>query len=311
MTTSLSKLLPALNAVMKDCGYAEKDGVNAFHKYKYTSEEGLLKALRPALVKHGILLIPSIATDPAPYVDENQTTHIVMEYTLAHTSGEVWPTPIRIPGSGQDKGDKGVYKALTGANKYMLFKLFQIATGDDPEQDHGKDKPEPAAAPVRQPAATAVAPPPPPDDYPAGMDPPQAMERLVAAFNQDGTVKAALLKRADGAWTNSFNTLGLMMFGHPNWFYHYIEMRHPDWTAPGQGINYALLPPKYFQDLLKKFAGRAKQWRKIHANWTADYPAIVEKVGIERWLEVTDDEFAAILDSGVEGVGKMVETADA
>jgi hypothetical protein len=62
-----------------------------------------------------------------------------MDYSLAHVSGEIWPKPIRIPGCGNDKnskggiGDKGTYKALTGANKYLLFKLYQIATGDDPE----------------------------------------------------------------------------------------------------------------------------------------------------------------------------------
>ena len=45
--------------------------------------------------------------------------------------------PIIAAGCGGDRnkngvGDKGLYKALTGANKYMLFKLFQIETGNDP-----------------------------------------------------------------------------------------------------------------------------------------------------------------------------------
>ncbi len=38
-------------------------------------------------------------------------------------------------GQGQDKGDKGVYKAATGAEKYFLLKTFLIATGDDAEKE--------------------------------------------------------------------------------------------------------------------------------------------------------------------------------
>ena len=38
-------------------------------------------------------------------------------------------------GEGQDAGDKAVYKAITGAQKYALMKAFMIPTGDDPEQD--------------------------------------------------------------------------------------------------------------------------------------------------------------------------------
>ncbi len=74
-----------------------------------------------------------------------------VEYTLAHISGETWPTPLVAQGCGNDKnskggvGDKGCYKAITGANKYMLFKLFQIETGDDPESaEHAVPPPEPS-----------------------------------------------------------------------------------------------------------------------------------------------------------------------
>lgn len=147
-----SPLLAALNAVMKEVGYVKKDKINSFHQYNYAGEEGLLRVLRPAMVKHGILLIPSL--DGSPQIDEHGNTHIVASYTLAHISGDRWPEPIRIPGCGNDRakngniGDKGVYKALTGANKYMLFKLFQIATGDDPEveSDHDKESDSPPKA---------------------------------------------------------------------------------------------------------------------------------------------------------------------
>ena len=46
---------------------------------------------------------------------------------------------------GDDPGDKGIYKALTGAVKYALMKTFLIATGDDPEADKSTDRRSAAA----------------------------------------------------------------------------------------------------------------------------------------------------------------------
>lgn len=151
----MNELLTALNKVMASVGYVQKDKKNAFHGYKYAGEEALLTVLRPALVENGLILIPSL--DGAPSMDEHGNTNLTMAYTLAHVSGAVWPEKIRVPGCGNDRakngtmGDKGAYKALTGANKYMLFKLFQIATGDDPEveSDHDKTSEQPAATKPR------------------------------------------------------------------------------------------------------------------------------------------------------------------
>ena len=97
------------------------------------------------MIKHGLVLIPSV--NNASAIDEHGNTHVSVDYTLAHISGEIWPEKITAVGSGNDRakngsvGDKGVYKALTGANKYLLFKLFQIETGDDPEKDETASPP--------------------------------------------------------------------------------------------------------------------------------------------------------------------------
>lgn len=136
-----AKITAALHEVMSKCGYVQKTGKNAFHGYKYAGEADLLEVLRPAMVEAGLLLIPSIA-EVRP-IDEYGNSVVIVEYTLAHKDGDVWPHPIRAAGAGNDKnkngiGDKGVYKALTGANKYLLFKLFQIETGDDPETGDGR-----------------------------------------------------------------------------------------------------------------------------------------------------------------------------
>lgn len=128
----------ALHEVMARISYVQKDATNSFHGYKYVSEAKLLDALRPAMVDVGLMLIPSFESGSLDHATGN--TDIIMSYTLMHKTGAIWPQKIRVPGCGNDKnktgiGDKGMYKAMTGANKYLLFKLFQIATGDDPEME--------------------------------------------------------------------------------------------------------------------------------------------------------------------------------
>lgn len=147
-------ILRAMNAVMQEAGYVQKTGNNDFHGYRYATEADVLDRLRPAMVKHGLILIPSV--QQVSSIDQYGNTTVSVHYTLAHVSGAVWPQPIAAAGCGNDRsknggfGDKGLYKALTGANKYMLFKLFQIETGDDPEESQGDRDREAADKNARQ-----------------------------------------------------------------------------------------------------------------------------------------------------------------
>lgn len=140
-----AKIASALHEVMSKVAYVQKTGKNAFHGYKYAGEADLLAVLRPAMVEAGLMLLPSVKS--VTPVDEFGNVTVQMEYSLVHRDGDVWPEKIGAAGMGNDKakngsvGDKGVYKAITGANKYVLFKLFQIETGDDPEQFEHHDTP--------------------------------------------------------------------------------------------------------------------------------------------------------------------------
>jgi len=143
----MKKIALALHNVMTKVSYVQKDAKNNFHGYKYASESALLEKLRPAMIEEGLILIPSVSKTTE--IDEYGNTNVTIEYTLVHKDGEIWPEKIYACGSGNDKnkqggvGDKGLYKAITGANKYLLFKLFQIETGDDPETE--KEPPPPPA----------------------------------------------------------------------------------------------------------------------------------------------------------------------
>lgn len=151
-----AKIATALHEVMSKVGYIQKTGKNAFHGYKYAGEADLLDKLRPAMVEAGLMLLPSVKS--VSPVDDHGNVTVQMEYTLIHKDGDVWPVALGAAGMGNDKakngsvGDKGIYKAITGANKYVLFKLFQIETGDDPES--ASDHDHTSEAPVNSNAAT-------------------------------------------------------------------------------------------------------------------------------------------------------------
>ncbi len=101
-----AKIAQALHQVMSSVSYVQKTGNNAFHNYKYASEADLLEKLRPAMLEAGLLLIPSISKVTA--VDEHGITTVIMEYTLAHRDGDIWPHKIGAAGQGVDRNKNGV-----------------------------------------------------------------------------------------------------------------------------------------------------------------------------------------------------------
>ena len=130
-----------MQKVMESTSSVEKRGRNDFHKYDYATEADVISAIRPHMVKNGLILVPHVDT---VHNDPNGNTNIVVCYRLYHTSGEF--LEFNIPASGNDRnskggvGDKGIYKALTGASKYAMLKVFCMATGDDPEVASEADK---------------------------------------------------------------------------------------------------------------------------------------------------------------------------
>ncbi len=121
-----------IHAVTQEMPTVAKDGHNAFHKYDYATEASFVHALRPLLFKHGLVIIPSVASIPQV---ENGLTSITMKFTIVNIDKPEERVDLLVPGQGQDKGDKGVYKSITGAKKYFIALAFMVATGDDPEKD--------------------------------------------------------------------------------------------------------------------------------------------------------------------------------
>jgi len=148
------KILEAISAIRAEVEHIGKPDKNDFHKYSYAGEAAISRALRPLLEKYGLVFFQSAVGDQAPEIDANGITSILFDFTIAHTSGEVWPKALRVVGQGSDKnskgvGDKGANKANTAAFKYFLNRLFMLNTGDDPDADEPA-KPKRKANPDRK-----------------------------------------------------------------------------------------------------------------------------------------------------------------
>lgn len=145
--TEEKSLVKKLAKIMNEMGAVPKTGWNNFNKYNYTTEADIQAITSKRMAKENIIM--------TPYEIEHSTREVTTrkgnaEYVYQGTwdfeildgdSDE--KLTIRVSGEGQDSGDKGPFKALTGAHKYALMKLFQISTGDDPERDAGESNQQP------------------------------------------------------------------------------------------------------------------------------------------------------------------------
>jgi len=136
----MKELLTALQAAAMEVGYVQKKGRNDLQGYNYVTESDVVSQTREALLNNDIVMIPSVESVSN---DEYGNTNILVVYTVHHTASGQSLT-FKMAGAGNDRnskgvGDKGIYKALTGCNKYALLKALQLATGDDPEDE--KDEP--------------------------------------------------------------------------------------------------------------------------------------------------------------------------
>lgn len=149
-------LISKLSEILGTVERIEKKGRNTFHNYQYVMEADLVEAVRQKLSAANIFVTAS--AQRTEVLDVNRTngktgeTTIVtvpllfVEYTFH--DGDSQET-LNVWGVGEidQDGGKGIYKAQTGAMKYMLMKNFLIATGDDPEQDNRKKPDQKAAEP--------------------------------------------------------------------------------------------------------------------------------------------------------------------
>ena len=136
--TTEKTLVKKLAKIMGKIGVVPKTGFNKFHKYNYTTEADVQAITSNRMAEENLIMIViEIENETRQVTTRGGNTEFIYRGTFDFQihdgdSGEV--LTMRVSGEGQDAGDKAAYKALTGAHKYALMKLFQISTGDDPEQ---------------------------------------------------------------------------------------------------------------------------------------------------------------------------------
>ena len=141
-------LAKKLAMVMSEVHRVPKNGRNDFHNYDYVTESDLVDHIRDKLAEQGVAIFPSVRDhEVAETEDQRKRTVYLTTVTLDVTlvdgeSGDMITTTW--VGQGMDQGDKGYYKAYTGAIKYFLLKTFLISTGDDPERDDHLNSPPPS-----------------------------------------------------------------------------------------------------------------------------------------------------------------------
>lgn len=174
----MKSLAAKMCEVMKRVRYIQKTGRNSFHKYNFLEESELVERIGEAMAEVGIAYFPEVVG--VQHIPDTKDKGILTTITVSATfacsdTGETHT--VQWAGVGHDALDKGIYKAMTGANKYLLMKTFLISTGDDPEED---SKPAQQQAPPQRQQRTPT---------PKSAAAPQQAEEISESF-----------KRLSGAW---------------------------------------------------------------------------------------------------------------
>lgn len=140
MTDKSVNILKKLHTIQSQIEHMEKDGRNNFQNYNYLSETQVTLKMKQLFDEQKVMfLYNSQITDkleisPTKAGTKQYVVDVRVDYKFVDVeTGE--SVEGYACGQGSDVADKGVYKAITGAIKYIYMKTFNIPTGDDPERD--------------------------------------------------------------------------------------------------------------------------------------------------------------------------------
>lgn len=124
--------------VMAKIGPIMKDKTNQEKGFDYASLANIVMKAREAMIEEKIILIPYKIEQ---VVQKGNDVTISMIYRFydaeKNEKGENECIDVNIAGEGCDKEGWAIYKALSGAYKYVITQTFAIPTLDDAEKDNG------------------------------------------------------------------------------------------------------------------------------------------------------------------------------
>jgi hypothetical protein len=126
-----------LSQVMAAVGRIPKNGYNDRQQYKFAKEDDVLECVRSELSSRSLIMVPdvdSMKIHSHTTKGGSEQRIVTLEVDFIISDGDTDEEAVfTMVGEGQDAGDKASYKAVTGATKFALLKLFLIPTGNDPE----------------------------------------------------------------------------------------------------------------------------------------------------------------------------------
>lgn len=137
---STKNLAQRMLAVAADVSHVSKDVTvkHAGANYKGLSHDGVVDAVRAALIKHGVLALPSVVnTRYSEAVTKSgnaqQMIDVDVETTFINADNMDERLSVVTTGTGIDSQDKAPGKAMSYAKKYGLIYAFLLITGENDE----------------------------------------------------------------------------------------------------------------------------------------------------------------------------------
>lgn len=143
--TKEKPLVAKIAQAFKSLAKLKRNGTNRGQRYKYPRATDVFNLVRRKLLEMDVLILPS--EEPANYVQiptngGEQLTECRLFVTFLITDGTNSLPPMKANGVGRDIEDKALYKAKTGAEKYLVKQLaLMVEIVDDPEHDGGEASP--------------------------------------------------------------------------------------------------------------------------------------------------------------------------
>lgn len=160
MTETLT-IVQALNKVMKDVGAVRKQEQNQQQRFNFRGIDTVTKAVYPALVKHGVVVVPSLVEKS---MEESRTksgavmhnVYITMDYTFYGPAGD--KITARVAAESFDSGDKATAKAMSVALRTALLQSLMLPTDEvDPDAESYERAPQDDRATIDKLVSQAVA----------------------------------------------------------------------------------------------------------------------------------------------------------
>ncbi len=127
-TPANDKLYTALSKAQAEIENAEMDATNPHYGSQYASLDSCLKAVRPALTKHGLCLIQM-----PRYETTDKGVLIVLETILGHTSGQQITNYFSMYPPKQDP--QGIGSCLTYMRRYTVMAICGISGAYDDDAE--------------------------------------------------------------------------------------------------------------------------------------------------------------------------------